>query len=73
MKIFVKVKPGAKKEEVEKIDDANFKVSVKEPPKEGKANHAVISALADYFGVARSNIQIVSGLSSKIKTIEILK
>lgn len=71
MKILVKVKPAAKEKSVEKIDDANFKVSVKEPPVEGRANMAVIKALAEYFGVAQSNVRIVSGFTSKMKTINI--
>src|SRR3989338_10425227 len=61
MKIFVKVKPRAKEEKVEKIDGINFKVQVRQPPEKGRANLAVIRVLADYFGVSQSNIQIVSG------------
>lgn len=71
MKIFVKVKPAAKEERVEKIDENNFKVEVKEPPVEGRANMAVVRALAEYFGVAQSNVRIVSGFTSRLKTIEI--
>lgn len=71
MKIFVKVKPKAKEEIVEKIDDANFKVSVKEPPVQGRANRAVVKALADYFNASQSNVRIISGFTSKLKTIEI--
>jgi len=71
MKIFVKVKPAAKEEIVEKIDDTNFKVQVKEPPVKGRANAALIKALAEYFGIAQSNVRIVSGFTSRLKTIEI--
>lgn len=73
MKIFVKVKPKAKEEKVEKIDDINFKVSVNEPPEKGKANRAVIKALANYFSISQSNIEISSGSNSKLKIIEITK
>ena len=72
MKIFVKVKPRAKEEKVEKIDDINFKVQVTQPPEKGKANMAVVKALAGYFNVNRSNVQIVSGSSSKLKVIKII-
>lgn len=71
MRIFIKVKPAAKEEKVEKIDDTNFNVQVKEPPVEGRANRAVIKALADYFGVAQFNVRIVSGFTSRSKIIEI--
>ncbi|PJA37619.1 hypothetical protein CO181_02780, partial [candidate division WWE3 bacterium CG_4_9_14_3_um_filter_43_9] len=49
MKIFVKAKPRAKNEKIEKIGEDCFKVSVKEPPEEGKANQAIVKALAEYF------------------------
>jgi len=73
MKIFVQVKPRAKKEKVIKISDTNFKVWVKELPEKGRANHAVMKALAGYFGISQSNIQIISGSTSKLKIIEITK
>ena len=73
MKIFVKVKPKAKEEKVEKIDDINFKVFVKQLPEKGRANRAVIKALANYFNISQSNIQISSGSASRLKIIEITK
>lgn len=69
MKIFVKVKPAAKKDMVEKNDDSHFIVSVKEPPKDGKANQAVIKLLAEYFGINQSRVKIISGYASKQKII----
>ncbi len=72
MKIFVKAKPGAKSEKVEKIDDSHFIVSVKEPPVQGMANQAIVRALAEYFGVALSGIKIVSGFASRQKIIEVI-
>lgn len=73
MKIFIKVKAAAKENLVEKIDDNNFKVFVKEPPQEGKANRAVLRVLAEYFGVPQANIRILAGDYSKSKIIEIIK
>ncbi len=71
MKISVKVKPSAKIEKIEKIGENSFAVSVKEPPVQGRANEAVIKALAEYFGVSKLNVKIVSGWASKNKIIEI--
>jgi len=73
MKIFVKAKPSAKEERIEKTDEINFIVWVKEPPKNGKANKAIIKALACYFNVSLSRVNLVSGFSSKQKVFEILK
>ena len=72
MKIQVKVKPNSKTEEVSQEGDS-FVVKVKEPPKEGKANQAVIKLLAHHFGVPQSQVRILSGFKSKNKVIEIGK
>ena len=72
VKINVKAKPNSKHEKVEKVDEQNYIVSVKEPPKKGKANNAIRNALAVYFKIGSSNVRIVSGHSSRNKIIEIL-
>ena len=71
MRIFVKAKPNSREEKVEKIDDLNYVVSIKEPPIKGKANEAIRNALAIYFKTGSSRIKIISGFSSKNKIIEI--
>jgi len=73
MKIFVRVKTKAREEKVKKIDDINFTVSVKQAPEKGKANLAVVKALADYFDVNQSAVEIISGSTSKLKIINIIK
>lgn len=71
MKIFVKAKPNSKHEKIEKIDETNYVVSVKEPPIKGKANEAIKNALAVYFKTGSSCVKIISGFSSRNKIIEI--
>ena len=73
MRIFVKAKPSSKQERVEKIDEAHFVVSVKEPPVKGKANEAIRNALAVYFKTGSSSVKIVVGHTSRNKIIEILR
>jgi len=70
MKIFVFVKPNAKENRVEKTDDTHFNIAVKEPPIQGRANRAVIEALAEYLGINKSALRIVSGHTSRQKIIE---
>jgi hypothetical protein len=70
MKIQVKVKPRSKTEELSREGDG-FIVKVKEPPKEGKANQAVIKLLAEHFGVPQSQVRILSGFRSRNKVIEV--
>ena len=82
MKVFVKAKPGAKEEKVEKQEvqqnlwqnkegDLHLKVSVKEPPIEGRAKQAIIKALAKYFNTSPARITLISGASSKNKVFEV--
>ncbi len=72
MRIFVKARPNSKIEEVKKVDDFNYVVSVKEPPEKGKANDAIRNALAVYFKTASARVKIISGYSSRNKIIEII-
>jgi uncharacterized protein YggU (UPF0235/DUF167 family) len=44
---------------------------VKEPPAEGKANHAVLRAVAEYYRVAPSDVRILSGHTSRRKLLEV--
>jgi len=41
------------------------------PPVDGKANTAVIEDLAEYFGVRKWQVMIVSGGKSRMKVVEI--
>ncbi|MBI2068839.1 MAG: DUF167 domain-containing protein [Candidatus Yanofskybacteria bacterium] len=70
MRINVKAKPNSNENKVEKIDDQNFVVSVKEPPVQGRANRAVVKALSEYFHTP--NVRIVSGRISRQKIVDIL-
>jgi uncharacterized protein (TIGR00251 family) len=72
MKIQVKVKPNSRTEEVSQEGDS-FIIKVKEPPREGKANQAVIKLLAEHFGVPQSQVRILSGFRSRNKLIEVAK
>ncbi len=69
MRINVKAKPDSNENKVEKIDDLNFVVSVKDPPVEGRANRAIIKLLSEYFHTP--NVRIVSGRISRNKIVEI--
>jgi uncharacterized protein len=71
MKIIVKAKTKAKVTKVEKLDDLNYKVSVKEAPTDGKANQAIVKALALYFDVSNSSITLLVGQTSKQKVFMI--
>lgn len=72
MKIFVKAKPGARNPGIKKLSQTNFVVAVRELPKDGRANQAIIRALAEYFDIPKSRINILVGSTSKNKIFEII-
>lgn len=73
MKIAVIVHPNSKKERIEKDLLETIHVYVNQPPLEGKANQATISALANYFKTSKSNVKLLSGAKSKHKLFEVLE
>jgi len=70
VKIRVKIKPNSRTEELSQEGDS-FIVKVREPPRQGRANQAVIKLLAQHFGVPQSRVRIISGLRSRNKVIEV--
>ncbi len=70
-KIWVTVKPRAKKEEVRKTGEGQYIASVHAPPQEGKANKALIELLANYFSVPKASVKIIRGQTGRRKLIEI--
>jgi uncharacterized protein YggU (UPF0235/DUF167 family) len=69
MNINIVAKTRAKKTGITKINDKNYIVAVVEEPHDGKANAAIIKALAKYFHVAQSCIKIKLGKTGKKKTV----
>ena len=67
MKISVIVKANAKENKLEKITDNSFKINVKAPKEDGKANREVIKLLAEYFKVTKQEVTLKSGYRSKNK------
>lgn len=72
MKILIYAHPNAKKPRIEKDLLNAMHVYVKEPPLEGKANKAVIEALAEYFHTKKSQVILLSGEKSKNKLFGII-
>lgn len=70
MKISVRVKPKSKEEKIEKTDNG-YTVYIKEQPIENRANIALIKLLSKYFNVPKSKINILAGIKSRNKIIEI--
>jgi len=48
-----------------------YRLQLAAPPVDGKANEECIVFLADVAGVAKSRVRILSGLTSRMKVVEI--
>jgi len=70
VKIRVDVKPNSKVPRIESVED-HLVVRVKEPPTEGRANAAVLKAVAAYYRVALSDVRMVAGHSTRRKVLEV--
>jgi uncharacterized protein YggU (UPF0235/DUF167 family) len=53
------------------VDRDEITISLRSRPKGGKANLVLIKKLADYFGVNKNGIRIISGRTSKKKLVEV--
>ncbi len=71
MLLTVTVKPKAKKPFVTELRGGAFVVAVSAPPVEGKANAALIKALAKHLGVAPSRLSIVQGATGRNKVVQL--
>ena len=73
MKINIKVHARSKRESVSPQPDGSYKVEVKAPPVDGAANEAICELLADYFGVHKRDVSVVTGATNNKKVVEIIK
>lgn len=76
MKISVRVIFNSKNNEIQDLGfDENglkfYKIRVNQLPIKGKANKELVKILAEYLNIKKSDISIVSGLSSQNKIINI--
>ena len=69
--IEIKAIPRAKRTGVETDAAGRWVVRVHEPPEDGKANEAVLKALADHFGVPRRCVTLLRGATSRHKTVRL--
>ncbi|MEI7590854.1 MAG: DUF167 domain-containing protein [Deltaproteobacteria bacterium] len=67
--ILVQVLPRASRSEVVGVRDGAIKIKLSSPPIEGKANEECIALIGKAFGIRKSNIEIISGLKGRKKSI----
>ena len=69
-RLTVRVHARARIERLE-WDGSTLELWVREPPADGRANAAVVRAVARWAGVAPSQVAIVSGAAGRHKLVEI--
>ena len=69
--IIVQVQPNATQNKVVRFDNGVWHLKIAAPPIRGKANQELSKFLSDTLGVARSNLKIVKGATSRRKVIVI--
>ena len=70
-KFLVKVKPNARENSLRQFQDGTWIAEVKAPPKDGKANRALIKVIAKQFNVTKSQVSIKRGKSGRTKLIQL--
>lgn len=65
------IQPGAKKTEFVGLHGEALKIRLAAPPVDGKANAALCAFLADFCGVPKSAVSLVSGETSRAKRVRV--
>lgn len=70
--VVIKVKPGSRKGPLVETDaDGQLTIYVPERAVDGKANEAVTKLLAAHLQLPRSQVELVSGATSRVKRFRI--
>ncbi|WP_174873584.1 DUF167 domain-containing protein [Vogesella oryzae] len=71
VRLTLHVQPGARKSEIAGEHGEALKIRLAAPPVEGKANAALVLWLADYLGVPRRSVSLLSGERNRHKIVAI--
>lgn len=67
--LFVKIKPGAFKDEISFDSENNLIIKIREKPIDGAANNYLIKFLSKEFKISKSNIVLEKGQTSPFKKL----
>jgi uncharacterized protein (TIGR00251 family) len=68
----VKVIPGSSRSGICGLLGGMLKVKVSAPPEKGRANKCLLEFLAKKLGAKKTDVNIISGKSSQIKSVQVL-
>jgi len=69
----VKVQPGAGKNEIVGVQGDVLKIKINAPPLKGKANKTLVDFLARKLDVKNSQVEIITGHTSRLKRIKVIE
>ncbi len=69
LELRLRVQPRAPRDEFLEPGPDHYRVRIKAPPVDGKANAALRRFLADAFGVATSQVELTGGESARMKRL----
>jgi uncharacterized protein len=69
--IQIKVKPNSRASLLEQKEDGTWLAQLKSPPVDGKANEELIALVARHFGCRKSEVEIKSGASGRVKLVRV--
>ena len=70
-RIEIYIQPRASTTELAGTHDGLIKIRIAAPPVENAANIALIDFIAKRLGIAKRNVRVVSGMTSRRKILEI--
>jgi uncharacterized protein (TIGR00251 family) len=71
LEIQLHVLPRAKRSELSGLHNGALKLKITAPPVDDAANRAIVEFFSRLLGISKSGIQIVSGLKSREKTLQV--
>jgi len=69
--LSVRIQPRSSKNGVTWMEDGSLKIRLTAPPVDGAANEALVKFLSELLSVSKSQVEIVSGHTSREKRVKI--
>ncbi len=69
--LTMRIQPRASRNGIVVMEDGSLKIRLTAPPVDGAANEALIKYISDVLGLAKSQILIITGHTSREKIVKI--
>lgn len=69
--LSVRIQPRSSKNSFTRMEDGSLKIRLTAPPVDGAANEALVKFLSDILSIGKSQIEIISGHTSREKRVKL--